>query len=529
MADVDDKGFHIASFSSRGPTKDNRLKPEIAAPGVAVMAARSGSGNSYVSYSGTSMATPFVSGTIVLMLDARPSLVPQGVLEILQATAVDWGPPGQDVDYGFGRLDGYAAVKQAGNFGGTAPQVPGHRRLSGILGGTGQRAEHGFTVTATTYPLAVTMIMPEWSGRSSPDFDLYVYGPDGSELGKSTGTSRQETVSASLARTGTYRMVVQSYSGSGQYFVDISGAVESAGDDAPPQVSIEAPEEGSIVSGAITVLVKATDDQRVDKVEVAVAGGAWQEITGSKDGSIYRYSWNTEPTENGDQEIKARATDAAGKAAEAQRTVTVRNGGAPGRVHEKTMTGSVSASGRDSWQEVTVHSAGWVDLKLEWATGADLDLYVYAPDGTQVGRAYTLKNPETFQIDTERWGTGAYRVKVNLYAGGATGFALTANGFQVDQYVGHVSQGSRDFMQDRYVSHMGTGRVWLSWLGIADLDFYVYDPNGAMRTRAYTLRNPEAAQVAFDRPGYWRVRVNLYQGGATGFTLRMTVPEPNLS
>ncbi len=59
MADVGEGGFGLASFSSRGPTQDNRVKPEIAAPGVNITAARANSGSGYVSYSGTSMATPF--------------------------------------------------------------------------------------------------------------------------------------------------------------------------------------------------------------------------------------------------------------------------------------------------------------------------------------------------------------------------------------------------------------------------------------------------------------------------------------
>lgn len=59
MADVNENGFHLASFSSRGPTRDERMKPEIAAPGVNISAPKANSANQYVAYSGTSMATPF--------------------------------------------------------------------------------------------------------------------------------------------------------------------------------------------------------------------------------------------------------------------------------------------------------------------------------------------------------------------------------------------------------------------------------------------------------------------------------------
>jgi serine protease AprX len=207
MADLNEKGFYLASFSSRGPTKDNRVKPELAAPGVAVMAARAGTGNGYVSHSGTSMATPFVSGAVALMLDAKPSLTPAQVLEHLRQSAVDWGSPGQDIDYGWGRLDAYEAVRLAGGHSGTGPAVPGHRLFEGSLAGTGQQAEHQVSITAPGTPLAVTLIMREWAGRSSPDFDLFVYGPEGGEVGKSTGTTRQETVTVTAAAAGTYRIV----------------------------------------------------------------------------------------------------------------------------------------------------------------------------------------------------------------------------------------------------------------------------------------------------------------------------------
>jgi hypothetical protein len=59
MADPSEGGFGLASFSSRGPTKDERMKPEISAPGVNISAPKAGSTNQYVVYSGTSMATPF--------------------------------------------------------------------------------------------------------------------------------------------------------------------------------------------------------------------------------------------------------------------------------------------------------------------------------------------------------------------------------------------------------------------------------------------------------------------------------------
>ena len=57
----------IASFSSRGPTQDNRIKPNIMAPGQDIYSAYGGNNNGYQSMSGTSMATPASNGAVGLI------------------------------------------------------------------------------------------------------------------------------------------------------------------------------------------------------------------------------------------------------------------------------------------------------------------------------------------------------------------------------------------------------------------------------------------------------------------------------
>ncbi|HLN64207.1 MAG TPA: S8 family serine peptidase, partial [Symbiobacteriaceae bacterium] len=324
MQDLAEGGFGLASFSSRGPTRDNRIKPDIGAPGVNIMAPRANSGNQYVSYSGTSMATPFVSGTVALMLDANPNLTVQQVRDILQGTAVPWGPEGKDVDYGWGRLDGYAAVKRAaGGSGGSGPAVPGHLYFEGNLASQGAKGEHSFTLNDVSYPVCVTLIMPNWSGSNNPDFDLYVFNPDGSELGRATGSNRQEQVTKRVTQTGTYKVEVRSYAGAGQYFLDVSaGAGQST--DQPPTVAFDQPAEGATVSGTVTVKVRATDDAAVSKVEMAVDGGTYADMTRQADGT-YARDWETTGAANGAHTLTARATDSANQTATASRQVTVNN------------------------------------------------------------------------------------------------------------------------------------------------------------------------------------------------------------
>ncbi|WP_433824577.1 S8 family serine peptidase [Actinoplanes sp. CA-015351] len=104
-----DVGDHIAEFSSRGPRLvDGALKPEITAPGVDILAARSqysteGEGL-YRTMSGTSMATPHVSGAAVLLAAQHPGWTGQQLKDALVSTAKQ--TPGHGpYEGGSGRVD----------------------------------------------------------------------------------------------------------------------------------------------------------------------------------------------------------------------------------------------------------------------------------------------------------------------------------------------------------------------------------------------------------------------------------------
>ncbi|GJN17463.1 hypothetical protein PR202_gb04528 [Eleusine coracana subsp. coracana] len=76
----------VASFSSRGPSPDypDIIKPDIAAPGANILAAK---GNSYQIMSGTSMATPHVSGIIALLKVLHPNWSPAALKSAILTTA----------------------------------------------------------------------------------------------------------------------------------------------------------------------------------------------------------------------------------------------------------------------------------------------------------------------------------------------------------------------------------------------------------------------------------------------------------
>jgi thermitase len=73
----------------------------------------------YGSYSGTSLATPFVSGLAGLLLGKNPALTNAEVRSIIEESAVDLGSTGMDGVFGHGRIDAYRAV--TGDFSQVAP------------------------------------------------------------------------------------------------------------------------------------------------------------------------------------------------------------------------------------------------------------------------------------------------------------------------------------------------------------------------------------------------------------------------
>ncbi len=82
-----DKDSSIAIYSSQGPTEEGRVKPNIAFVGSDVMSVAHNTGDGYVAFSGTSMATPGAAGVAALMLQANPDLSPFDVRNIMQETA----------------------------------------------------------------------------------------------------------------------------------------------------------------------------------------------------------------------------------------------------------------------------------------------------------------------------------------------------------------------------------------------------------------------------------------------------------
>jgi len=120
VANLDDARQRINISSSQGPTRDDRSKPDIAAPGTSIVAAKGFTSDqqSWIGMTGTSMASPYVAGVVGLMMSANPELTAAQCGGILQRTARPL--PGASYEWrndaGFGVIDPAEAVREAITF-----------------------------------------------------------------------------------------------------------------------------------------------------------------------------------------------------------------------------------------------------------------------------------------------------------------------------------------------------------------------------------------------------------------------------
>lgn len=242
-----DKKGYLADFSSRGRPGDALVHPDVTAPGVKISAARALTGLAattvpdldnplYSTISGTSMATPHISGVVALMLQANPALTLDRVLDIFKKTsrpmyytqAAGSGlDPNQVVtkqreewEVGYGYVDANAAVREAvrlntsrytlqttalpGWTGTVAPSV------CAPLADCVTTAQHTQTLSVPSGASALR-VATEW-GNPAYDLDLEVYDPAGRLVGSSAqGTSTGEAVSIPSPVAGTWKVVLKGY------------------------------------------------------------------------------------------------------------------------------------------------------------------------------------------------------------------------------------------------------------------------------------------------------------------------------
>lgn len=262
-----DVGLYLAGFSGRGPTANPaaRLKPDVVAPGLSVVAAKANAPTSYVAYSGTSMATPFVAGVVALGLEAAPGSSPAAIKSALQTTARDAGAAGADNEWGHGLVDARAFLAALGGAAAGASAWPGHQLVEGSVGSAATRdvaievrtAGRPLGVTLQTTNGAATCALPVgdacWSGYEwAPDLDAYLVNPTGTVVavsrcmleasnGNCAAPGRFESLGISSAAAGTWTLRVESFSGSGTFRADVFGGLDGSSPPEPPPAAPSAP------------------------------------------------------------------------------------------------------------------------------------------------------------------------------------------------------------------------------------------------------------------------------------------------
>jgi serine protease AprX len=200
-------GFLLSEYSSRGPTTDGRIKPDLVAPGESIRAADAGTASGSIVFSGTSMASPFAAGTAALMIAADPTLVPDQVRSLLYATAEERGASGPDNDFGHGRIQVWDAVQAALEGAGVVPApssppaVPRQETRSGAP--VNGLFETELQVTDVQFPVAITALGATFV------HGVLVTDPSGQPVPAATaapngGADRQHHVTFRPTAPGTY-------------------------------------------------------------------------------------------------------------------------------------------------------------------------------------------------------------------------------------------------------------------------------------------------------------------------------------
>ncbi|MBN2620980.1 S8 family serine peptidase, partial [candidate division WOR-3 bacterium] len=229
----------MASFSSRGPTADNRLKPTVTAPGVSLRSSLGPNNDSYSLMSGTSMSSPCIGGNCALVRDYFASgFYPTGVevpgnawtyisAAMVKACLVNSALPDiqgstiPDNNTGWGRI----CLDEALFFANDIRQLAVWDDTHGVA--TGEYDEYVVTVNNQSEPLKITVVWTDYYGAASsnpalvnnldlrvtsPTANVYlgnVYSGGQSTTGGSADTRNvEENVRRNIPETGTWTIRV---------------------------------------------------------------------------------------------------------------------------------------------------------------------------------------------------------------------------------------------------------------------------------------------------------------------------------
>ena len=223
----------VARFSSNGPTLDGRIKPELCARGESVYSTGSSADDDYFWMSGTSMATPSVTGIGVLAsqeykrvsggYDIRHDILKACMIN----TAVDKGRKGPDFDAGFGMVDAKATIDTIASLSSTKPLI----YVDSVKNTETKRVSFSMPRTGV-FKATVSWIDPEASPSASKalvnDIDMWLENSSGKKFYPYTLNAANPTALATKNRQNhvdnNEQIVVESLP-TGSYTLVINGGL----------------------------------------------------------------------------------------------------------------------------------------------------------------------------------------------------------------------------------------------------------------------------------------------------------------
>lgn len=548
----------MASFSSRGPTGDNRVKPDVVSPGTWIASTRSSLGsdkefwaphesnNRYGYMGGTSMATPLTAGATTLVRQYyvdKFGITPRASL--LKATLIN-GAAAMDQDLtwkdnGWGRVD----VKNS-LYGRPFKYVNEAKALQ-----TGDGQSYTYDVKQGQ-PLKVTLVWTDFAASPAAaktlvnDLDLTVTAPDGTVVtgnhmlgGTVDHTNNVENVVLPAPKDGTYTVTVKGYNvpqGPQRFSLVVAGNVDGgagqpappptdpnpnppSGDQQPPKVTIASPAEGATVSGAVTVTSEATDNVGVSKVLLF----ADSQYVGMTTAAPYRVTWDTTHLTPGAYTLVANAYDAAGNVGISPAVhVTVGDGITTG-VQSLQFTGQVGMYGTGNRYFVDVAAGGKVQADLGLTGTASVALTALDAQGHRVATgtsslAFSATASGTYVIVvTSLGGTADYVLKVTYPPLPGTGMLNKSGNLS--------ATGQRYEVIPITLKRAGSVDAAVNFSERrADLDLYLVDGLGRIMARAISPNlNPETVS-AFLPAGTYSLYV-VVDSGKSDYRLTVSYPK----
>ncbi|MDY7076208.1 MAG: Ig-like domain-containing protein [Chloroflexota bacterium] len=360
----------MAAWSSRGPTDDGRIKPDLVAPGTWILSGYSslyqeGYGDPvnpqtgeyqwdgwgmpysevYKYMGGTSMANPLAAGAATVVRDyyqkahshsASAALVKATMINSAEDLLDENNDGDNDNDFpipnnheGWGRINLTNATDDS------------HQFVEEVTGlGTGGTRSYQYDVAGGN-PFKVTLVWTDYPSTESAsqnlvnDLDLVVRGPGGLPVyqgnvfsggwsqtgGSADRINNVENIYVQSAVAGTWTVEVSGYNvpnGPQPFALVVDGVGEV---DTPPIVSITSPNDGDDVTGVVNITADASDDVGVTQVEFFVDGSS----IGVDTTAPYEVSWDSSAVGDGPHTISATATDTADQTGDDSIGVTVDN------------------------------------------------------------------------------------------------------------------------------------------------------------------------------------------------------------